>query len=216
MEVRIRALVGGGEVTVECERDSTVAELKANALEALGVNESPANYKLALSGQVLGDEMATIEGIGIKDGDELKLLKSDTSVASSLSFFPLLSNKSQERTRRRIISEIRDAKKHSTIVLYADMVTLDGLKWEVIIKGRGRWNGRTYKTLLDIPANYPFMPPKLLFIDLPSGFMHVYPDKSFCFNRLWEGVWDPKSDTISAIFDVLELGFMTPGFNASR
>lgn len=67
----------------------------------------------------------------------------------------------------------------------------DLLKWEATIQNLDdpRHRGKKYRLLLEIPMNYPFVPPLVRFIDKVKC-ENVYPNGELCLDIL-KGEWSP-------------------------
>jgi ubiquitin-protein ligase len=67
----------------------------------------------------------------------------------------------------------------------------DLLKWEATIQNLDdpRHRGKKYRLLIEIPMNYPFVPPLVRFIDKVKC-ENVYPNGELCLDIL-KGEWSP-------------------------
>jgi ubiquitin-protein ligase len=164
MNLGIYPKVGLGQITeLEAEPQELVKDIIERAAVTQAIN--PETVALQHEGRPLDPERRLKE-LGISDGDKLEMVPKKKIG----SYDPILSFK------KPIPVDFKSRVSYEAIRIRSRRLPIYPIqpnRWEAIIAGRGRWRGKNYKAIFNLPKIYPYSPIK---VDFLSQLIPIHPN----------------------------------------
>ncbi len=77
--------------------------------------------------------------------------------------------------------------------------------WQGPIQGVGRWTGKIFIIRIELPYNYPYVPPQVRFLRVPGNHPNINPDGTICLNLLRSYGWKPSYTMVTVYWGLQKL-----------